>query len=339
MRPRFLVLLTVLLFGPLAASGAPAPAAVQPVPEIAFALHHDVSPPLREIPPPPPSARPDREVPNKRYDRSIQARPPMEDPLLASSQAFAPGASLTPAPIRNLAGMSADDNAALLGLRLAPADPVGDVGPAHYVHAVNLLLSVHNKATGARIFGPVPLSTLWSGFAGLCGADDYGDPIVLYDDAADRWVISQFTGWYDHQCIAVSTTGDPTGSYYRYDFLVTSGYMNDYPKLGVWPDGYYMSVNEFDDLGYFYGVTLVAFERSRMLTGASAQMVKFHPYPCGFFNPPVPECPFSLQPAHWEGGTTPPAGSPDPFLMAWDNEVNGTGANPDGYRLWDFAVN
>ncbi|HEX5759685.1 MAG TPA: DNRLRE domain-containing protein [Thermoanaerobaculia bacterium] len=326
---------------PLAA--VPVPAAAQAPPEVGIQVRQDVSPPLRDIPPViVTKPGPPREIPNKRYDRPARPPAPGGDPLLGPSQAFGPSTQSTPAPIRNLEGMSADDNFALLAMRFAPADPVGDVGPTHYVQAVNLLLSVHLKSTGARIYGPVALKTLWSGFGGLCESQNDGDPIVLYDDAADRWLISQLaidSSWSGHQCIAVSTTGNPTGSYHRYDFAMTSAYLNDYPKIGVWPDGYYMSVNEFDDLGYFYGVTVVAFERARMLTGASAQMVTFHPYPCGPFNPPVPECPFGLQPAHWEGGTPPPGGTPNPFLMAWDDEVNGTGANPDGYRLYDFAVN
>ncbi|MFL6201718.1 MAG: DNRLRE domain-containing protein [Thermoanaerobaculia bacterium] len=329
MRAFSLVLVTVLLV-------AAAPSSAQPPPQVEFQVRHDVSPPLRDIPLAVPEPGPAREIPNKRYDHPVHPRPPMKDPLLQSSQPVGPGTHSTPAPLRSFEGMSADDNFALLALRLAPADPVGDVGPSHYVQAVNLLLSVYNKS-GVRIYGPAPLETLWAGFGGLC-EDNHGDPIVLYDDAADRWVISQFTSWYDYQCFAVSTTGDPTGSYYRYAFQMSTGYMNDYPKIGVWPDGYYMSVNEFDDLGYFYGVTVVAFERAKMLAGLPAQSVLFHPYPCGDWNPPVPECPFSLQPGHWEGGTAPPAGSPNPFIMAWDDEANGAGTNPDGYRLWDFAV-
>jgi hypothetical protein len=319
----------------------PLPSAAQTGPEASIQARHDVSPPLRDIPPVSPKPGRNREIPNKRYDRPFHPAAGGEDPLLRSSRAAGPATESTPAPLRNIEGMSADDNFALLAMRFAPADPVGDVGASHYVHAINLLLSVHAKNTGARIYGPVALKTLWSGFGGICESHNDGDPIVLYDDAADRWVISQFaidSNLDGHQCMAVSTTGDPTGSYYRYDFLVTPGFMNDYPKIGVWLDGYYMSINDFDDLGMFYGVTVVAFERTRMLTGATAQMVKFHPYPCDFWNPP-PECPFSLQPAHWEGGTPPPAGSPNPFLMAWDDEVNGTGTQPDGYRLWDFAVN
>jgi hypothetical protein len=333
----------LVLIAALPFAMTPAASSLQPAsqPEVGLAERHDISPPLRDIPPAVPKPGPDREIPNRRYDRPRRPPQPGGDPLLLSSQTVGPVAQSTPGLIRNIVGISADDNQRLVASRHAPADPVGDVGASHYVQAVNLLLSVHLKSTGARIYGPVAVKTLWSGFGGICEAENDGDPIVLYDDAAGRWVISQlaFNSSFDgYQCIAVSTTDDPTGSYYRYAFLITPGLLNDYPKIGVWSDGYYMSINEFDDLGAFHGVSVIAFERARMLTGASAQMVKFHPYSCDWANPPEPECPFSLQPAHWEGGTAPPAGSPNPFLMAWDDEVNGTGANPDGYRLWDFAV-
>jgi hypothetical protein len=77
----------------------------------------------------------------------------------------------------------------------------------------------------------------------------------------------------------------------------------------------------------------VAFERAKMLAGAPAQMVKFGPLPCDG------ECFFGLQPSHFEGGTAPPRGAPNTFVQAWDDQTWGTGAGPDGYRLWDFTVN
>src|SRR5436309_606856 len=82
-----------------------------------------------------------------------------------------------------------------------------------------------------------------------------GVPIVLYDPLADRWLISQvaFTSFAPpyHQCVAVSRTGDPTGAYFLYDFVVPNAEFNDYPKFGVWPDAYYMTVNQFLNFGSF----------------------------------------------------------------------------------------
>ncbi|HBL31897.1 MAG TPA: PKD domain-containing protein, partial [Acidobacteria bacterium] len=218
------------------------------------------------------------------------------------------------------------------GGRIVPRDTNGDVGTTYYVQTINLILAVYRKSDGVRVFGPAAVNSLWAGFGGKCETDNDGDPTVLYDDAADRWVISQFAvGGDGHQCVAVSTTGDPTGSYYRYDFLVSPGRLNDYPKMGIWSDGYYITANEFTSS--FQGAIAVAFERDRMLNGLSAQMVKFGPLACGT------ECPFAVQPAHWDGGTAPPLGAPAPFVMAWDDETWGAGTNPDGYRMWEFDVN
>ena len=90
-------------------------------------------------------------------------------------------------------------------------------------------------------------NTIWNGFGGRCASDNSGDPIVLYDELANRWFISQFSvnsaPYYN--CIAVSVTSDPSGAYYRYAYLYSANKMNDYPKYGIWPDGYYMTVNQF----------------------------------------------------------------------------------------------
>src|SRR4029077_16271509 len=103
----------------------------------------------------------------------------------------------------------------------APPDTNGDVGPNHYVQTVNTDFAVFNKS-GTALYGPVPINTLWSGFGGVCQTDNDGDPVVLYDSIADRWVISQFavTGATTTflQCVAVSQTPDPTLGYYRYSF-------------------------------------------------------------------------------------------------------------------------
>ncbi len=311
----------------------PALAASPDHPEVSFAVRHDVSPPLAQQPIRRPRAgQPDRQIP-LRVPLDLAARyhptPPAADPLLAVSETFAVA---TPSPILTFEGLSDDDNAAVTGGRIVPPDTQGDVGLTQYLQAINLILAVYNKATGARTFGPVTVASLWAGFGGECETNNDGDPIVLYDDAADRWLVSQFAIAADgHQCIAISTTNNPAGSYFRYDFVVSPDAFNDYPKLGVWPDGYYMSANEFET--NFTGAIAVAFERSRMLLGQPAQMVKFGPLACGS------ECFFSLQPSHFEGGTAPPAGAPNTFVMAFDDETWGTGSNPDGYRIWDFTVN
>ena len=121
-----------------------------------------------------------------------------------------------PSPTVNIAGLSSNDNSAVLGGRLEPPDTEGDVGPNHYVEWINLLVEVFDKS-GNSLAGPFAGNDLWSGFGGTCETSNDGDPIVLYDSMADRWMLSQFTG-DNHQCIAVSTSPDPLGTYYLYDF-------------------------------------------------------------------------------------------------------------------------
>ena len=92
-----------------------------------------------------------------------------------------------------------------------------------------------------------------AGFGGGCETNNDGDPTVIYDPIADRWVVSQFsvsTTPY-MQCVAVSQTPDPTGAYFRYSFSYGNTDFNDYPKMGIWPDGLYMTANMFDGFGSF----------------------------------------------------------------------------------------
>jgi len=171
------------------------------------------------------------------------------------------------------AGVSFDGVSNVLGV--APPDTNGDVGPNHYVQSVNVAMAIYDKE-GNTLVEPFAINQLWSGFGGICETNNDGDPIVLYDSMADRWMISQFAlnGNDNHECIAVSISSDPTGSYYLYDFPYGS-LMNDYPHFGVWPDGYYMGVNQFDSENGFAwaGGGVAVYEREKMLVGAPAQQV------------------------------------------------------------------
>src|SRR5215213_10648064 len=232
-------------------------------PEVSLAVHHDVSPAFRDLAAIPRrvAAQPNREIENRiPLDLADRAKPNPDgpDPVLQAD----PGPTATPTPTSSFDGISDDDNSALLGGRVVPPDTNGDVGTTYYVQVVNLLMAVYQKSNGAKIFGPVAVNTLWNGFGGKCQTDNDGDPTALYDDAADRWVISQFAvGGDGHQCVAVSTTSDPAGSYFRYDFLVSPGRTNDYPKMGIWADGYYVTYNEFTS--GFQGAVALSFERSK----------------------------------------------------------------------------
>ncbi len=299
--------------------------------QVSWAVRHDTSPPLGSIVAPPARPRPDREVPLRVVLDLADRHKPFEkgpDPVAQTELGPATAALVQ---FGSFAGLSDDDNAAVVGERVVPPDTNGDVGPNHYVQFINLVIAVYDKGGNIKPGFPKPGNAFWQGFGGICETNNDGDPVVLYDHLADRWVVSQFAiGADGHQCVAVSTTPDPAGSYYRYDFLVSPGAFNDYPKLGVWPDAYYMSANEFTSR--FQGAIAVAFERDQMLNGQAARMVKFGPLAC------ETECFFSLQPSDLDG-PAPAVGTPNTFVMAFDDETWGTGVQNDGYRLWEFAVN
>lgn len=212
-----------------------------------------------------------------------------------------------------------------------PPDTNGDVGGDYYVQWVNLHFQVFDKNTGASLLGPLPGNALWDGFGGPCQDENWGDPIAQYDHLADRWMMSQFALFAadgNHQCIAVSTTGDPTGTWYRYDFLVSDVNINDYPHFGVWPDAYYMSINQFDQNTFDWaGAGAVAFEREQMLAGLPAQMVSFSLYDV---NPAYGgQLPADLD------GFAPPDGAPGLFLEVDDDAW---GFPTDQLEGWKFHV-
>jgi hypothetical protein len=216
-----------------------------------------------------------------------------------------------------------------------PPDTQGDIGPNHYVQMVNLSFAIWDKS-GNKLYGPVDNNTLWQGFGGPCETTNDGDPIVLYDHLADRWMMSQFAlpnfprGPF-YQCIAVSQTPDPTGAWHRYEFTISDTKLNDYPKFGVWPDGYYMSVNQFECNPVrcnWAGAGVVAFERDQMLNGGAARMVYFD-------LETVDSNLGGMLPADLDG-PVPPAGAPNPFVQVDDDTWGYSGQ--DQLQVWNFQV-
>src|SRR5204863_3925569 len=118
------------------------------------------------------------------------------------------------------------------------------------------------------ILGPSNINTLWTTFGGACANFNSGDPIVLYDKVADRWLISQFTSTASsgvfYQCVAVSTTANATGTYARWAFAVPNGFFGDYPHFGVWSDAYYMMAHAFSGQNFQAGI-FAAMDRPKML--------------------------------------------------------------------------
>jgi hypothetical protein len=249
-------------------------------------------------------------------------------------------------------GTSDADNLALTGVLLVPPDTNGDAGKDYYCQMNNIVFECFDKKNGASVLGPLPNNAFWTGTGSFCEAFNDGDPVVLYDHDAERWIFTQFAifefipslgQFVSHQCFAVSQTDDPAGAYFLYDFIYSvptfGGFaaLNDYPKVTVWPDGYYISVNEFE-IGLpvqFVGASLGVVDRAAMLAGAPAGGVKWYlPYTGAA---PVH---FSLQPSHWEASRhAPPAGSPNIYVQAFDDDTWGNGGGQDGYYHWAVSVN
>lgn len=222
-----------------------------------------------------------------------------------------------------------DGNSNLCGC--SPPDPNGAVGPNNVVTMANLHFQIFDKS-GNSLFGPAANNTLWSGFGGDCQTDNAGDPVVLYDQLADRWILTQFTasGPTFFECVAVSQTNDPTGSYFRYA-ISTGNNFPDYPKGGVWPDAYYFSTREFLNGQTFVGVGAYALDRAQALAGNP------NPTIVGFLAPPNPAYVVGdgLLPSTLDGQTPPPANSPNFFVGSQDD--NGPyGAPSDGLTFWKF---
>lgn len=199
----------------------------------------------------------------------------------------------------------------------APPDTNGAVGATQYFQIVNSGFAVFDKASKAVVYGPVPTNTLWSGFGGPCEADNDGDAVVVYDKAAGRWVVSQFavTAAPYYQCVAVSATSDATGAWYRYAFSYGNVFP-DYPKMGVWPDGYYETFNMFTNT--FQGAKLCAYDRTAMLSGHAATQQCFQ----------LSSSYGGVLPSDLDGSTAPPAGSPNYMLNFGSSSLN----------LWRFHV-
>lgn len=289
----------------------------------------DVSPPLRDIPPRPFNRGPEPMFPatadpESEYAWLFKPRAPGVDPVV---QWDMPAVPLIPAPTLSFDGQPNVAN-------VSPPDPVGDVGPNHYVAMSNLHIQMFNKS-GVSVLGPITNNTLWAGFGGPCETENAGDPIVLHDQFADRWILTQFTaaGPSFFNCVAVSTTADPTGSYYRYAFTTGTNFP-DYPKYGVWRDALLVSTREFAGSS-FVGVGAYAINRAQLIAGNPAPQV------ISFFVPPGAtawQIGDGLLPADVDGPVLPPVGSPGYFVGSAD-QGGPYSAPADVLTLWKLTFN
>jgi fibronectin type 3 domain-containing protein len=303
-------------------------------PVVSQATRSDTTAPLRQLPQIPPKPA----VLGKIFQRPFK--------LLPNRQGSTPSAAPDPVvqgPISEPATVSTGSDFEGVGNvnGVLPPDTVGAVGPNNYVQMVNLSFAIYDRSGNQLLPNPasgltaVSTNTLWQGFGGPCETRNDGDPVVLYDQLAGRWLMSQFAlprfprGPF-YQCIAVSQTGDPLGQWNRYEFTISQSKLNDYPKFGVWPDGYYMSTNQFKCNFAFCnwaGEGVVAFERSQMLSGGSARMVYFD---LDSVDPNLG----GMLPSDLDG-LAPPANEPNHYAQIDDDAW---GYSPDQVQLWDFHV-
>jgi len=305
-------------------------------PEVQLALP-SLSAPFRDIPNGPP--------PEEKFEREPRRSPPFAnalgpDPVLQT--AFAPvsplimtvhsflgqgetlGGCIFPRPdMGEPAGCTTTGD---------PPDTNGAVGLNHYVQTVNGGVAIWDKS-GALLMTPKYLNTLWAGYVGTntgnaCATENDGDPVVLYDQLADRWFLTQFSlpnystnKGPSFQCVAVSKTGDPTGAYYLYDFQY-SALINDYGKFGVWPDAYFASFNNFSAV-ISQGANVCAYDRVAMLQGKPAAQHCFQ----------QAKSVFGLLPSSVDGAIKPPNGEPGFFVTL------SSGTSIDLYKLHaDFVT-
>ena len=281
-----------------------------PVAKVETPVYFDVSPPLREITP---TTTPNETEPLNEEAEKVEYpfyKYDGPDPVWQKQMGtVSNGKGVT----RNFAGTDC-----LSGL--SPSDDNGDIGPNHYVQMVNSKLEIFSR-TGAVLWGPNNINTLFTGVTG--GTCNSGDPVVLYDGAADRWMISQFSvcGTTKYMMIAISTTPDPTGSYYRWSYSWGTT-VPDYPKFGIWRDSYLLGLN--------CGANdIAAFDRTQMLAGnASPQVVKFT-------NPSFPASGWHIAQPCDNDGTFAPYGSPGIFLLINDGAWGGS----DQLWVYNLTVN
>ncbi|MBA3946007.1 MAG: hypothetical protein H0X37_15755 [Herpetosiphonaceae bacterium] len=295
------------------ASSAGAPQAVAGATngvQVGYSSKHVVSRPLREFKP----QKAQGQRPHEAEDRSekipLVGHTDMADPVMQRAhRSHAVSIAAGTVAGVNFAGIDSDGS----GCGCAPPDTDGAVGPTQYVQMVNTAIQVFDKS-GNSLAGPVPINVLWTGAGNQCEYNNDGDPVALYDSIANRWLVSQFTASPPYyECIAISETEDAANQpFWAYSFPISVTTFPDYPKFGVWPDGYYMSVNQFTNGQQYAGPAPYVFNRAQMLLGQTASFQTF---------PPLGPDAAPLMPADFNGTRLPPAGSPNYFVTPAGNNM------------------
>jgi hypothetical protein len=237
-----------------------------------------------------------------------------------------------PAPLLTFEGPSNEDNRRIFRFRVNPPDPVGDVGQHHYVAMVNLVFAVYSKQ-GQLLFGPAAIGTLWQGFAVEDCTDPSGDPIVLYDEISNRWILTQFTTRCPEffNCVAVSVTQDPLGPYFRYAFSTGKNFP-DYPKYGIMSNGLFITTREFAP-DNTESIGIYAINRHKLLGGEpDPEIVAFQ------LTAPRYLVGDGLLPADLDGKRHPPPHSPQYLVGTMDDDHPSDGAPFDALNVFHLNV-
>ena len=308
---RFTVAVAISLAGLL----LPGKAAASERPSL---ISHVVSPAVRDMPPQARHAGPPEEIPLHRPP-ARRSSGDVVDPVVQTS-------ATTPAAAQTLGQWEGlGEGYPGFTVTAVPPDPNIAVGPHNIVQWVNNAFVVFDKS-GAPVIAPVDDGTFW-GLLSTCNQlGGFSDPIVQYDRASDRWIVGEvaiplFPGLIGQfaQCFAVSTTSDPAGTYnmWAYGFGTT---VPDYPKIAMWPDGYYVTWNIFEGGVTFTGAETCAWDRVGMLSGVAAPAFVCFQLSNAFA---------SLLPSDLDGAA-PPAGAPN-YLMNIDPASS-------TLNLWRFHV-
>src|SRR5438552_5385324 len=323
------------------------PASAQPTahmqpltPKFSTAVAFDVSPALRTLPVAKKYVADPSNLLEIRPERGPRAQSKGYKSGDKALQTFSPALAIL-APLLTFEGLSNEDNFNIFGFRVNPPDPNGEVGRNNYVEILVLVFGVYDKASNL-VAGPIDTGSLWSGFAIPDCTDPSGDPVVLYDQFEYRWLLSQFTtsGLDDPtkpfwNCVAVSTTGDPTGSYYRYAFETKNfQFFPDYPKYGVWTDSYVLTTREFGPT-VEYGIGVYALEKNKMVNGQPARAVSF--FLDGSDPTVLPLIGDGLLPADIDGKQKPLTETAIP-LVGTQDDGGPYGATSDALNIWDLLV-
>ena len=201
-----------------------------------------------------------------------------------------------------------------------PADPSIAIGPNHIVQMVNSVSGAKFKIWNKD--GTVALNEIY--FDGITGINGKGDPIVLYDERADRWLLSEFSHTGNQMVVGISTSPDPLGSFYIYSF--TAPNFPDYPKYSIWSDAYLITTNE-DGVSPAY-----ALDRTKMLVGdpnVTAQRFTIPEFPTINFQ--------AATPVGMLGTNLPPSGSPG-LIMRMADDAWSTNIPEDRLEIWEFDI-